>query len=164
VLDGDIIRTNLSRRLGFSRQDRDINMRRLGFVAQLLSRKGVAVVVAAVSLYGQTRQQVREQIEDFVEAHVECPIADSERRDVKGMYAKARAGHLPALAGVEDHYEQSVAPEVIVHTQRETPEQSSALVLVAIERRGYLGPASGQTVSREGASGAAASSRRRALR
>ena len=163
VLDGDIIRTNLCRGLGFSREDRDINVRRIGFVAQLLSRNGVAVVVAAVSPYAQARQEVREQIEDFFEVHVECPIAECERRDVKGMYAKARAGQLPGFTGVDDPYEPPVAPEVTVHTQRETPEQSAARVLTALDRRGCLGPASGLTSSRESGSGAAASSRRRTL-
>src|SRR4051812_17825107 len=141
VLDGDIVRTNLSYGLGFSREDRDINVRRIGFVAHLLSRNGVAVVVAAVSPYARARQQVREQIKDFIEVHVACPIAECERRDVKGMYAKARAGQLPAFTGVDDPYEAPVEPEVTVHTQRETPEQSAAEVLAALQRKGYLGQA-----------------------
>src|SRR5262245_7030166 len=94
VLDGDIIRTNLSRGLGFSREDRDVNVRRIGFVAHLLSRNGVAVIVAAVSPHARARQEVRAQIKDFVEVHVMCPVAECERRDVKGMYAKARAGEI----------------------------------------------------------------------
>jgi adenylylsulfate kinase len=141
VLDGDVIRTNLSRGLGFSREDRDINVRRIGFVAHLLSRNGVVVIVAAVSPYARARTEVREQIIDFVEVHVECPIAECERRDVKGMYAKARAGQLPHFTGVDDPYEPPIAPEVSVHTQRETPEQSAEQVLLELERRGYFRPA-----------------------
>lgn len=139
VLDGDVVRTNLSYGLGFSRADRDVNVRRIGFVAHLLTRNGVAVVVAAVSPYARARQQVREQIKDFIEVHVACPIAECERRDVKGMYARARAGQLPGFTGVDDPYEVPLEPEVTVHTQRETPEQSVTEVLAALERRGYLG-------------------------
>src|SRR5688572_23891936 len=137
VLDGDIVRTNLSRGLGFSREDRDINIRRIGFVAHLLSRNGVTVLVAAVSPYARARQEVREQIGDFVEVYVECPLRECERRDVKGMYAKARAGELKSFTGVDDPYEPPSAPEVTVYTDAETPSESAERVLDVLERRGY---------------------------
>jgi adenylylsulfate kinase len=138
VLDGDAIRTNLSHGLGFSRADRDINIRRIGFVAHLLSRNGVVVLVAAVSPYAQARQQVRELIGDFIEVHVRCPVAECERRDVKGMYAKARAGELQHFTGVDDPYEQPLQPEVTVYTNRETPAVSASHVIALLERRGYV--------------------------
>lgn len=138
VLDGDVVRTNLSQGLGFSREDRDINIRRIGFVAHLLSRNGVIVIVAAVSPYAQTRQQVRELIGDFIEVHVRCPVAECERRDVKGMYAQARAGKIQHFTGVDDPYEPPEQPEVTVHTDRETPAESAAQVLALLERLGYI--------------------------
>ncbi|MEY4544079.1 MAG: adenylyl-sulfate kinase [Pseudomonadota bacterium] len=138
VLDGDVVRTNLSRGLGFSREDRDINIRRIGFVAHLLSRNGVVVLVAAVSPYAQAREQVRELIGDFIEVHVRCPVAECERRDVKGMYARARAGQLQHFTGVDDPYEQPLRPELTVHTERETPAASASHVIALLERRGYL--------------------------
>lgn len=137
VLDGDIVRTNLSHGLGFSREDRDINVRRIGFVAHLLSRNGVTVLVAAVSPYARVRQEVREQIGDFVEVYVACPLRECERRDVKGMYAKARAGELKAFTGVDDPYEAPSAPEVTVYTDAETPSESAERVLDILESRGY---------------------------
>jgi adenylyl-sulfate kinase len=139
VLDGDVVRTHLSRGLGFSREDRDINVRRIGFVAHLLSRNGVAVLVAAVSPYRATRRQVREQIGDFVEVFVDCPLAECERRDVKGMYAKARAGAIQGFTGVDDPYEPPEHPEVVLHTERRSTEDCVQEVLSALENLGYLG-------------------------
>jgi adenylylsulfate kinase len=124
VLDGDIVRQNLSKGLGFSRADRDTNVLRIGFVAQLLSRNGVAVVVAAVSPYEAARQKVRSQIPRFVEVFVDCPLEECERRDVKGMYKQARAGSLGAFTGVDDPYEPPRDPEVTVHTRDEAVEES----------------------------------------
>jgi adenylylsulfate kinase len=140
VLDGDVIRDNLSKGLGFSREDRDVNIRRIGFVAHLLSRNGVATVVAAVSPYASTRQEVRALIDNFVEVHVSCPLEECERRDVKGMYARARAGKLASFTGVDDPYEPPTAPEVVVRTKDESVEESADRVLAALERLSYLEP------------------------
>lgn len=139
VLDGDVVRTNLSRGLGFSREDRDINILRIGFVAHLLSRNGVVVLVAAVSPYAGVRHQVREQIGQFVEVHVDCPVSECERRDVKGMYAKARAGTIRGFTGVDDPYEPPEHPEVSVYTVHETVAESSQKILSVLEGLGYLG-------------------------
>ena len=138
LLDGDIVRTNLSRGLGFSREDRDINVLRIGFVAHLLSRNGVAVVVAAVSPYASARLQVRQQIGDFVEVHVACPLAECERRDVKEMYAQARAGALRGFTGVDDPYEVPQHPEVTLRTDQEAVEESALRVLAKLETLGLL--------------------------
>jgi adenylylsulfate kinase len=138
VLDGDIVRQNLSKGLGFSRSDRDTNILRIGFVANLLTRNGVAVVVAAVSPYEATRQQVRQQIGRFVEVHVDCPLEECERRDVKGMYRKARAGTLGAFTGVDDPYEPPESPEVTVHTQREGVGECLRKVTQKLTALGYL--------------------------
>lgn len=138
VLDGDVVRRNLSRGLGFSRADRDVNVLRIGFVAELLSRHGVAVVVAAVSPYESTRRKVRESIRDFVEVHVDCPLSECERRDVKGMYARARAGELADFTGVDDPYEPPEAAEVTVRTQGESAAESAARVLERLRELGYV--------------------------
>jgi adenylyl-sulfate kinase len=137
-LDGDVVRTHLSRGLGFTREDRDINVLRIGFVAQLLSRNGVVAVVAVVSPYAATRGLVREQIGRFVEVHVDCSIAECQRRDVKGMYARARAGHIQGFTGVDDPYEPPDHPEVTLHTERETVLESGQKILSALEDLGYL--------------------------
>jgi adenylylsulfate kinase len=138
VLDGDIVRQNLSKGLGFTREDRDINIRRIGFVSHLLTRNGVAVVVAAVSPYETTRQQVREQIGRFVEVHVDCPLEECERRDVKGMYKQAREGKLQAFTGVDDPYELPSNPEVTVKTLEEEVEDSLRKILRKLEELGYM--------------------------
>src|SRR5690606_32328756 len=105
VLDGDEVRPHLSTGLGFTREDRDTNVRRIGFVANLLARNGVAVLVAAIAPYADTRRQVREGIERFVEVHVDCPLAELEARDVKGLYARARRGEIEHFTGISDPYE-----------------------------------------------------------
>jgi adenylylsulfate kinase len=138
VLDGDIVRENLSKGLGFSREDRDINIRRIGFVSHLLTRNGVAVLVAAVSPYVSTRAEVRKQIGDFVEVHVDCPLEECERRDVKGMYKKAREGKLAAFTGVDDPYEPPPNPDVTVRTREEGVDQSLTRIIETLERLGYL--------------------------
>jgi adenylylsulfate kinase len=138
LLDGDVVRTNLSKGLGFSRADRDVNVLRIGFVANLLSRNGVVVVVAAVSPYASTRARVRQQVDEFLEVYVACPIDVCERRDVKGMYKKARDGELPAFTGVDDPYEPPAEAEVTVDTSRESVATSVARVISALERRGYV--------------------------
>jgi adenylylsulfate kinase len=138
LLDGDVVRTHLSKGLGFSREDRDVNVRRIGFVAHLLSRNGVAVIVAAVSPYASTRQQVRQQIEKFVEVYVACPVDECIRRDVKGMYAQAQSGSIRSFTGVSDPYEPPDHAEVTVRTDQQSPEQSVQQVLAALVSFGHV--------------------------
>jgi adenylylsulfate kinase len=138
VLDGDVVREHLSKGLGFSRTDRDTNVLRIGFVAQLLARNGVAVVVAAVSPYAATREQVRQLIPRFVEVFVECPVEECERRDVKGMYKKARAGSLGAFTGVDDPYEPPLHPDVTVRTSQEDVDESLRKVLDKLAELGHV--------------------------
>jgi adenylylsulfate kinase len=138
TLDGDVVRTNLSRGLGFSKEDRDTNILRIGFVAHLLSRNGVAVIASAISPYREVRDQVRRQIGDFVEVYVRCPLATLIQRDVKGLYEKALKGEIPNFTGVSDPYEEPLSPEVVVETDRESLEESAGKVIAALERLGYL--------------------------
>jgi adenylylsulfate kinase len=138
VLDGDVVRKNLSHGLGFTREDRDINVKRIGFVAGLLARNNVAVIVAAVSPYREAREQVRKEVGRFVEVFVDCPLEECERRDVKGMYAQARAGQRTAFTGVDDPYEPPLAPEVTVRTGQESAADSVSRILQTVERLGYL--------------------------
>jgi adenylyl-sulfate kinase len=137
-LDGDIVRTNLSKGLGFSKEDRDENVRRVGFVCQLLSRNGVAAIAAFISPYREIRDEVRSKTENFVEVYVECPIETLVARDVKGLYKKALAGEIKNFTGVSDPYEPPVNPEVVVKTSQQTPEQSAAQVMATLEALGYL--------------------------
>ena len=133
VLDGDIIRTNLSKGLGFSKEDRDTNIRRIGFVCNLLTRNGVAAIAAAISPYRDVRDEVRRDIGSFVEVYVKCPIAVLAERDAKGLYKKALAGELKNFTGVDDPYEAPFAPEVLVETNLETPEASAAQIIARLE-------------------------------
>ena len=133
ILDGDVVRENLSKGLGFSKEDRDINIRRIGFVADLLTRNGVVVIVAAISPYREVRDEVREMVGRFLEVHVDCTIEELTRRDVKGLYAKALAGEIKNFTGVSDPYEAPVDPEVRVDSSTETFEESLAKVLTAVE-------------------------------
>lgn len=138
VLDGDVVRQHLSKGLGFSREDRDTNILRIAFVAALLSRHGVPVISAAISPYADARQMARAQIEEFVEVHVACPLDELVHRDVKGLYKRALAGEVAHFTGVSDPYEEPERPEVTVHTDRETVEESVAKILAFIRARGYL--------------------------
>lgn len=138
VLDGDVVRTNLSKGLGFSREDRDTNIRRIGFVARLLTRHDVAVVVAAISPYRAVRDEVRAEIGNFVEVYVRCPVDELIRRDVKGLYARALRGEVAQFTGVSDPYEEPANPEVVVDTDRETVDESAAKIVATLERLGYL--------------------------
>lgn len=138
VLDGDEVRTHLSKGLGFSREDRDTNVLRIGWVAGLLSRHGVGVVTAAISPYAATRAEARAMCTNFVEIFVDAPLAACEARDVKGLYAKARAGEIPQFTGVSDPYEPPLEPEVHLRTDRESPEESAANVLAYLEKRDLL--------------------------
>jgi adenylylsulfate kinase len=138
VLDGDVVRQNLSKGLGFSRADRDTNVQRIGFVAHLLSRNGVAVVVAAVSPYAEARQKARAEIERFVEVFVDCPLDECERRDVKGMYKQARTGALGGFTGVADPYEPPLNPEITLHTRDESVEASLGKLLEKLAEFGLV--------------------------
>jgi adenylylsulfate kinase len=140
VLDGDIVRTNLSKGLGFSREDRDTNILRIGFVAELLTRNGVAVVVSAISPYKEAREQVRQRIVDFVEVYVDAPIEVCAGRDVKGLYKKAFEGEIEHFTGVSDPYEPPADPEIILKTEHEEPHESARKVLEKLEYFGYLEP------------------------
>jgi adenylylsulfate kinase len=133
-LDGDVVRQSLTKGLGFSREDRDENIRRIGFVAHLLARNGVIVLVAAISPYRAVREEIRELIADFVEVWVNAPLEICEQRDNKGLYRKARAGLIRGFTGIDDPYEPPLAPEVECRTDRETPQQSAAAVLRVLER------------------------------
>jgi adenylylsulfate kinase len=138
VLDGDIVRTNLSKGLSFSRDDRNINVLRIGFVANLLARNGVAVIVSAISPYKEARDQVRRRIIDFVEVFVDVPLEVAAERDVKGLYKKAFAGEIDQFTGVSDPYEPPVAPDLVLKTDEETPEESARKVIEKLEFFGYL--------------------------
>ena len=141
LLDGDVVRTNLSKGLGFSKEDRDENVRRIGFVCQLLSRNGVAAIAAVISPYRQIRDELRGRIDNFVEVYVECPLETLVERDVKGLYKKALAGEIANFTGVSDPYEPPLNPEIVVKTAEETPEQSVAAIMARLEALGYVRPA-----------------------
>jgi len=151
TLDGDEVRKQLSRGLGFSRQDRDENIRRIGFVAKLVGRSGACAIAAAISPYREVRNEVRRSIENFVEVYTECPIAVLAERDPKGLYKKALAGEIKNFTGVDDPYEAPEEPEVRVHTDRETPAESLEKILDRLEHLGLI-PAWGKW--RQGASSA----------
>lgn len=140
LLDGDVVRTHLSKGLGFSREDRDTNILRIGWVCEVLSRNGVIAIATAISPYRETRDQVRERIMDFIEIHVATSLEECMRRDVKGLYAKAVAGEIKEFTGVSDPYEPPTNPEISLQTEGHTPEQSAAEVLGWLERHGYLEP------------------------
>ncbi len=138
VLDGDVVRENLSKSLGFSKEDRDTNIRRIGFVCELLSRNGVIAIVAAISPYRAVREELRARIHQFVEIYVECPLEVVSGRDVKGLYKKAKAGELPQFTGVSDPYEPPLDPEVVLHSASETPEESADRVWAKLESLGLI--------------------------
>jgi len=138
ILDGDVVRTNLSKGLGFSKEDRDTNILRIGFVAHLLSRNGVAVITAAISPYKDIRDQNRALIGDFVEVYVECSIPELTRRDVKGLYEKALKGEIQNSTGISDPYEAPEHPEVVVNSEHETVEESMNKILAYLESAGYI--------------------------
>ena len=141
VLDGDVVRENLSKGLGFSKEDRDINIRRIAFVADLLSRNGVPVITAAISPYRETRDHARQLHEGnstFVEVFVATSLEDCEERDTKGLYAKARSGEIKEFTGISDPYEEPETPEIRVETHDKTPEESAAQVLEYLEGEGLI--------------------------
>ena len=141
VLDGDIVRTNLSKGLGFSREDRDTNILRIGFVAELLTRNGVGVIVSAISPFKEARDQVRRNIGgDFIEVYVDAPLEVCAERDVKGLYKKAFAGEIGQFTGVSDPYEPPAAPELHINTDEEEPQESARRVILKLDELGYLRP------------------------
>ena len=138
ILDGDIVRTNLSKGLGFSKEDRDTNILRIGFVAHLLSRNGVAVITAAISPYRDIRDQNRELIGDFIEVYAKCSIEELTRRDVKGLYEKALRGEIQNFTGVSDPYEEPLNAEVVIDSEKETVEESLTKIVGYLEEKGYI--------------------------
>jgi len=138
ILDGDIVRQNLTKGLGFSKEDRDENIRRIGFVSHLLTRNGVIVLVSAISPYREIRQEVREKVKDFVEVYVNAPLAVCEERDVKGLYKRARAGEIKAFTGISDPYEPPVNPEIECRTDKEELSESVAKVLHKLQELDYV--------------------------
>ncbi len=138
LLDGDEVRTHLSKGLGFSKEDRDTNIRRIGYVARLVARSGGVAITAAISPYREVRDELRAQTPGFVEVYMRCPITTLADRDTKGLYRKALAGEIASFTGVSDPYEEPLHPEVICQTDRETPAQSLAKIIEALQRLGHL--------------------------
>jgi adenylyl-sulfate kinase len=146
LLDGDVVRMNLSKGLGFSKEDRDTNIRRIGFVCNLLTRNGVVAIASAISPYRDVRDGVRKDIGRFVEVYVRCPLETLVQRDVKGLYKKALAGEIANFTGVSDPYEEPLNPEVLVDSSVETVEQSVAKILLKLEQMKCIPPAAPSTV------------------
>lgn len=143
ILDGDVVRENLSKGLGFSKEDRDTNIRRIAFVADLLSRNGVPVITAAISPYREIRDEARAMMGDrFIEVYVEASVDACAERDVKGLYKKAFAGEIKEFTGVSDPYEEPLSPEVTLKTEEESPEESAARLIAYLEERDLI-PAKG---------------------
>jgi adenylylsulfate kinase len=139
VLDGDIVRENLSKGLGFSKEDRDTNIRRIAFVANLLSRNGVPTITAAISPYREIRNEAREMMDDrFIEVYAKASVEVCEQRDVKGLYAKARSGEIKEFTGVSDPYEPPENPEIVIETETQSPEESAQQILSFLEERGLI--------------------------
>ena len=141
ILDGDTVRTHLTKGLGFSKEDRDTNIRCIGFVAGLVARHGGIAITAAISPYRAIRDEIRGTVENFVEVYVNTPLETCIKRDVKGMYKKALAGEMKGFTGVDDPYEAPANPELTIATETDTPEQSAARVLTKLEELGLIEPA-----------------------
>ncbi len=137
-LDGDIVRQSLTRDLGFSKEDRNKNIERVTFVAKLLTRNGVAVLCSFISPYRERRAKSCQEIGEFIEVYVECPVEVCAQRDVKGMYAKAFAGEIKNFTGVSDPYEEPEGPEIVCHTAQETSEESAAKIIAYLEMHEYI--------------------------
>ena len=137
-LDGDIVRQDLTRDLGFSRKDRDENIRRVTFVAKLLTRNGVAVLTSFISPYREVRARSRQEIGNFIEVYAKCSLEECMRRDVKGMYKKAIKGEIKEFTGISDPYEEPENPEILLQTDQETLEESVGIVMKKLEELGYL--------------------------
>jgi adenylylsulfate kinase len=137
-LDGDVVRQNLTKGLGFSKEDRDENIRRIGFVANLLARNGIVVLVSAISPYRAVREKVRHEIGDFIEVYVNAPLEVCEHRDVKGLYKKVRLGEINHFTGIDDPYEAPLSPEVECKTDQESPTESRDKVLKKLQELGHF--------------------------
>jgi adenylylsulfate kinase len=146
LLDGDVVRTHLSKGLGFSREDRDINVLRIAWVAHLLSKHGVIVVVAAISPYRSAREEARKLIGDFIEVHVAPPLEECIKRDVKGLYAKALSGEIPNFTGVSDPYEPPENPELVLDTSSMSLDDAVSRVLAVLVGRGHIASLQEQSV------------------
>lgn len=138
VLDGDVVRTNLSKGLGFSKEDRDINIRRIGFVCNLLTRNNAVAIAAAISPYKAIRDENRALVGRFVEVYCECPLEELERRDTKGLYKKARAGEIKGFTGIDDPYEAPENPEITINSARESEEESLSKIIRTLELMGFI--------------------------
>ena len=138
TLDGDVVRENLSKGLGFSKEDRDTNIRRIAYVAHLLQRNGVFVITAAISPYAAIREEARAMIKDFVEVYADAPLEVCEERDVKGLYAKARAGEIKGFTGIDDPYEPPSGAEVVCATDKQSPEESAQQVIDKLVELKYI--------------------------
>ena len=138
ILDGDVVRENLSKGLGFSKEDRDTNIRRIAFVAHLLQRNGSFVITAAISPYREVRDEARAMIKDFVEIYADAPLEVCEERDVKGLYAKARAGEIKGFTGIDDPYEAPENAELVLKTGEQSPEESAQQVIDKLVELKYI--------------------------
>jgi adenylylsulfate kinase len=149
MVDGDDMRTYLCRDLGFTREDREANIRRIGFLCKVLTHHGVPNIVAVISPYRHSRQEVREMVGAFLEVHVACPLQVCEGRDVKGLYARARAGEIKLFTGIDDPYETPSDPEVTIYTDRESIDEGVQKIVVALLERNYLRKSSSEREVRE---------------
>jgi adenylyl-sulfate kinase len=138
VLDGDEVRLRLSKGLGFSKEDRDENVRRISYVAKVVTRCGVVAITCAISPYREIRDEARAEIGRFVEVYVKCDLEECIRRDLKGLYKKALRGEIKNFTGVSDPYEEPLKPEIVVETHKETPEESINKIIRALTNLGYL--------------------------
>jgi adenylyl-sulfate kinase len=138
ILDGDVIRQNISNGLGFSKEDRDINIKRIGWVCQLINKLNGVAIVAAISPYRETRESTKNGIKNFIEVYVNCPLQILIKRDVKGLYEKAIKGEIKNFTGISDKYEPPVSPDVIVKTDMETVEQSTAKIMSKLSEKGFI--------------------------
>jgi adenylyl-sulfate kinase len=138
VLDGDVVRTHLSKGLGFSKEDRDTNIRRIGWVCEVLSRNDVVAIGAAISPYRAVRDEIRERIPNFFEVFVDVPLEVLIQRDTKGLYKKALAGEIKGFTGIDDPYEPPLDPELVIHTDKETPAESAGRILAALRELRYI--------------------------
>lgn len=140
ILDGDVVRTHLSKGLGFSKEDRDTNIKRIAFVCSLLTRNGVVCISAAIAPYRDARAWARHEIGNFVEVYVKCPLEVCRQRDVKGLYKLVDEGKMKNFTGVDDPYEAPEHPELVIETDKETIEESVTRILSKLEELGYLEP------------------------
>jgi len=139
VFDGDVIRKNLCSDLGFSKEDRDTNIKRIAFVCKLMTRNDVVAIAAAISPYRETRDYARAEVgKDFLEVYVRAPLSVCKDRDVKGLYQKALAGEIKGFTGIDDPYEEPLNPELTLHTDKESEEETVQRVMCELEKRGYL--------------------------